>query len=249
VYFRAQTNLVSQLQFVARQAGGDVTVSPVGQDVADADSAGLIVAYSFTEERYCYSPYTSGCLLSADCIAGFSLVGPGFTFGNSGATSVALSRSGAYTLIVQGDCQSSIPGHKSIPLYDGLYETATMKPIIEGTYWRATSIPGRRAVTDDGRALILQDSKLQWIDAAGAHPIRHSSTVSEASTDRMGLNVVAVEAPRGKLRWMIDNGVTVDEDLEFSGSAPALSDDGAQLFFLAPDGSLRSYSRSTNSVR
>jgi hypothetical protein len=56
---------------------------------------------------------------------------------------------------------------------------------------------------------------------------------------------ISFTSPFGKLHWITD----ADEDLGFSGSAPALSDDGSTLVFMAADDSLRVYNRGVRTVR
>jgi hypothetical protein len=101
---------------------------------------------------------------------------------------------------------------------------------------------GRRLITTRGQVLIFSGIQLNWLDTTGMHPIRHVAGAFEAVTDAAGNNLVYVEAPVGELHWIAN---LVDEDLGLVGSAPAMTEDGSTLVFLASDGSLQIYDRAS----
>jgi uncharacterized protein (TIGR03437 family) len=237
-------------QYVARAGVNGPDVMNVS-GFTDVDGSGNVVAVASTEYLECHSSGGSTCALVDRCHASFQLAGPGFQYNSSqAATSVQLSRSGQYAWIVQGWCLAG--GQPPTPLLNGLYAASSLKllaPLGRGVL--ASSRTGRRAVTDRGQALMLDGPQLEWLDATGTHPIRNVNGAFEAVADQLGANVVYVEAAYGRLHWITGPDWTAmrDQDLGFSGSAPALTDDGSKLLFLDAGGSLQLYDGATGALR
>jgi len=245
VYFRIRTGPATLSWYVAR--GAVLTFIPGG--VADIDASAAILASTQTFERSCGFAGSS-CWLADYCQATFDLQGPGFHYSNRFNTLARLSRSGQYVWIDQADCKAL--GRTPPPQYNGLYLSSSLAPVAaQGAACLANGRQGRRAVTDRGQALTLAGAQLQWLDAGGVHPIRNVNGAFEAVADAQGANIVYVEAAFGKLHWLTgpDWLAATDLDLGLDGAAPALTDDGARLLFLAADGSLQVYDRAAAAVR
>ena len=245
VYFEVRTGPATTSWYVARGP----EVSAVSGPLADIDGSATVQAFAQTLDRSCGFAGSS-CWLADYCQATFELQEPGSQFSNHFRTFVRLSRSGEFVWIDQSDCKAL--GRTPPPQFNGLYLSSSLKLVAaQGSASLASQRYGRRAVTDQGQALTLIGPQLAWLDAAGVHPIRNINGAFEAVTDAQGANIVYIEAGFGKLHWVTgpDWLAAGDRDLGLSGSAPALTDDGATLFFLAADGSLQSYSRASGAVR
>jgi hypothetical protein len=221
-------------------------IEPVNLPLADVSASGAVVASALDAERYCGFAGSS-CFLQPDCQADFSIQGPGIQTGNSRRrTFVRLDRMGAIAWIDQDSGCGGLGLPPLPPALNGLYDSSTLRQIAPARGAKlANQRHGRRVITDGGRALTFVGIQLTWLDAAGSHPIRHVAGAFEAVTDQMGDSIVYTEAPAGELHWI----GAQDDDLGLSGSAPALSDDGRTLVYLAADGSLQVYDRATQVVQ
>lgn len=110
----------------------------------------------------------------------------------------------------------------------------------------ASRRPGRRLITNRGKALVHSGLQLHWLSRDGAEPIRHVNGAFEAATDAGGENVVYVEGEEmGELHWLAGGG---DFRLGLVGSAPALTADGSALYFLDAEGALMRYEARTRTA-
>jgi hypothetical protein len=252
VYFTAPGGL-----FVARDLNPGVTVTSVSPDDAfmDTDGSGTLYAYG----RYVYKRCTSGissCVFAADCTGEFRITGPGLSWIGPPSTLVRFDYSGKYAWIQASNClpHEPPPLPASHVIMYGIYDAVTRTPValsLDRKVSLANVGYGRRAITANGRALVLRGPQLEWFDAVGEHPIRNVNGAYEAATDRAGANVVYVDAKLGRLHWIAatDRSEGLDEDLTFTGSAPAISADGTFLAFLAADGGLHVYDRASRRLR
>jgi len=245
VFVEVQTGIVSTTWFKVRYQGGEVSCERVEGPLADVDGTAAVFARaSYTDRRCGFSGST--CWLANSCDGVMRIDGAGISLSNTAtATFVRLSRSGRIAWLEQRSC-AGISGPRPPPTpLSGLYDLSSPNPIAaRSTDMLANRRTGRRLVTDSGRALTFLGIQLQWVDAAGRHPIRHVSGAYEAVTDAAGANLVYVEDEIGLLHW-IDSD---DHALHLVGSAPALSDDGRRLAYLDEAGALRIYRRSDGSV-
>jgi len=130
---------------------------------------------------------------------------------------------------------------------NGLYVARDLRPIAAANGARLASRRyGRRAVSENGRALTIAEGQLQWLDEAGARPIFHRNGAFEAVTDDRGENIVYVEEEVGKLHWLYEGE---DYELGLVGSAPALSSNADELFFLSVEGELVRYDGRTGEAQ
>lgn len=255
VYFRVQGGPVTYNWYVARAGMGGPGVTPVSGPLADVDGAGAVLARAETEFRFCGFAGSS-CWLAAACRGSFQLDGPGFHHDSADGwpyrdTFMRVSRSGKFAWIDQSGCGGQIPPPPS-PLLSGLYEPASLQLVSARRGGKlANQRLGRRAITDRGQALTIANAQLEWLDATGVHLIRNVYGAYEAVTDAQGDNVAYIDGPSGELHWVTgpDWLGARDLDLGVTGSAPALTDDGRDLLFLAADGSLRLYVRATGELR
>lgn len=248
VYFQVQTGPVTYSWYAARTGAGGPSVAAVNEPLADVDGSGVVLASAATASRFCNFA-GSTCWLADYCHARFQLEGPGFKYSNANDTFTRVSRSGEFAWISQSSCIAMGPQPVTLR---GLYESSSLKLVAaQGTANAANLRFGRLTVTDRGQALTLSGAQLGWLDATGAHLIRNVNGAFEAVTDPSGKNVVYVEAPYGKLHWVsgTDWLAAQDLDLNLFGSAPALTDDGSNLVFLAADGSLEIYQRAGATLR
>lgn len=222
----------------------------VRNDLEDVSADGLTTATSHSASgRYCGFSGSS-CWLAPACTATFTIKGPlGATTNPYRPAFIRLDRAGRFAWIegaaAYGACNplgssapAVAPGLHEVPSFD------LVAPAAGGIL--ANRRTGRRLVTSAGRALTFIGPQLHWIDAQGAHQIRHVFGAAEAVTDARGEHVVYVDTAGGFLHW-IDHGN--DEELGFAGSAPALSDDGGTLVFLSADNRLTAYDRTRRSLR
>ena len=249
VYFQVKTSPVASSWFVAQST----VVSAVSIPLVDIDGSGSITAAAQTLNRIC-GVAGSTCFLADSCEATFTITGPGIHYSNPNSTFTRLSRSGKYIWIDQHVCWNlpPPPAFNITPLR-GLYDAATLQLIAaeQGITRLATAQYGRRAVTDSGRALVLNGPQLAWLDAGGTHLIRNVNGAAEAVTDPSGIAVVYQEPGSGELHWLSgpDWLGARDLDLGVAGSAPAITDDGTKLLFLASDGSLQLYDHGSGATR
>ena len=249
VYFQVQTGPVTYSWYVARAGTPGPVVTAVNQPLADVDGSGTVLASAFTATRSC-SFAGSSCWLADPCRASFQLEGPGFTYSNTNDTFTRVSRSGEFAWISQRSC--TILGPQPSVILGGLYQSASLKLVAaQGAAGAANQRAGRLTVTDRGQLLTLAGPQLGWLDTSGAHLIRNVNGAFEAVTDRQGANVAYVDAPFGELHWVsgTDWLAAQDLDLNLMGSAPALTEDGSSLLFLAADGSLQAYQRAAGTLR
>jgi len=246
VYFQVQTGLVTNRSFAVRNADSGRVVEPAGGSLADVSVSGSVVASSSVGTRYCGFG-GSTCFVAPSCAAHLEIQGPGIQVSTfQRPTFVRLDRSGALAWIDQDEPCRGIGQLPAPPALNGLYETATLRQIAPANGAKlANQRFGRRVLDNRGRALVFVGNQLSWLDASGVRAIRHVAGAFEAVIDSSGANLVYVEAPFGKLHWIAVD----DEDLGLTGSAPALSDDGRTLVFLASDGSLQVYDRLARTVR
>ena len=248
VYFQVRTSPVAYSWYSATGQ----TVTPIAQPLADLDSSASITVSAQTLAKTCGFGGSS-CFLADNCQATFAIAGPGIKYSNPNSTYTRLSRSGKFVWIDQHVCWNLTPppAFNVTPLH-GLYDTATLALIAaQGTTRLATAQYGRRAVTDSGRALVLDGAQLAWLDAGGKQLIRNVNGAAEAITDPNGTVVVYQETGSGRLHWVSGPdwlGAT-DTDLGVAGSAPALTEDGGKLLFLAADGSLQLYDHASLGTR
>jgi uncharacterized protein (TIGR03437 family) len=257
VYLQAHTGPVTNSWYVARADIAGPSVTPIDGPLADVDGASDILATSQTQWRYCGFAGSS-CWLAAGCYGSFQLEGPGFNHDNSanGAqyrdTFIRLSRSGRYAWIDQTGCGYPVGPVPITPSLNGLYESDSLDLVSAKQKGQlANQRFGRRAITDLGQALTIAGAQLEWLDATGIHLIRNVFGAYEAVTDAQGNNVAYIDGPSGELHWVTgpDWMGAQDFDLGVTGSAPALTDDGSGLLFLAADDSLRLYVRATAEFR
>jgi uncharacterized protein (TIGR03437 family) len=251
VYFQARTSPVTDGWYVARAGTGAPEVTPVNGSLADIDGTAAVLATAWSEDRNCGFA-GSTCWLAAYCHASFQLEGPGIKYRSPGLSTFArLSRSGRLIWLEQSSCGgASAP--PTLPPLNGLYDTSALKLIASrGAASLANRRFGRRAITDDGRALTLASSQLAWLDASGTHLIRNVNGVYEAVTSPQGMDVAYAETPNGRLHWVTgpDWLAAQDRDLGLSGSALALTEDGSRLLFLDANGSLQLYTLATAALR
>jgi hypothetical protein len=244
LFFQARTTVSADAWF--RLSVESREVAPVSDPLADVNASGDILATATYGGRNCGFG-GSTCFLAAPCAATFSIRGRGI---NSAVvrqrTFVRLDRSGQRAWIIQDMACPSL-GLGAPPPLNGLYESATLSPVAaaRGTVL-ASARHGRRLITDRGQVLTFSGPQLQWLDATGVRNVHHVNGASEAVTDAAGLNVVYIEAGSDALHWVAGFS---DERLGINGTAPALTDDGTTLVFLALDGSLQLYDRSTRATR
>jgi len=245
VYFQAETGFVSKSWYVARLASSSPFVEELRESVADVSNTGAVFASASYGERFCGFG-GSTCFTAASCSASFAIRGLGISItGSNWRTLIRLDRAGGLAWIDQDkDCTGFGPAPPA-PL-SGLYQWSSLRQLAPANGAKlANTRFGRRAMTDQGRALVFVGPQLSWLDASGVRPIRHIAGVIEAVADGTGANIVYVESATGQLHWIAGE----DEALGLSGSAPALSDDGRTLFFLGADESLLRYDRATRTVR
>jgi uncharacterized protein (TIGR03437 family) len=249
VYFKVQTGPVTYSWYVARAGTPGPDVTAVNEPLADVDGSGTVLASAFTAARSCGFAGSS-CWLADPCHASFQLEGPGFKYSNTYDTFTRLSRSSEFAWISQRNCTSL--GPQPVTILNGLYQSSSLKLVAaQGAAGAANQRTGRLTVTDSGQLLTLAGPQLGWLDSSGAHLIRNVNGAFEAVTDRQGKNVVYVEAPYGELHWVggTDWLAAQDLDLNLMGSAPALTEDGGSLLFLAADGSLQTCQRAAGTLR
>ena len=245
IYFQVGAGLVTERWFAVRDTGSGRIVESVSSSLADVSGSGAVLASASFGARYCGFG-GSTCFTAPSCSARFEIQGPGIQVSNSRRrTLIRLDRQGALAWIDQDTACSGF-GPPAPPPLNGLYESASLRQIAPANGARiANQRYGRRVIGDRGQVLVFAGIQLSWLNAAGVRAIRHVAGAFEAVVDRDGGNIVYVEGHFGKLHWI----TAEDEDLGLTGSAPALSDDGRSLVFLAADDSLRAYDRSTRTVR
>ncbi|MBL8221377.1 MAG: hypothetical protein JNL62_19240 [Bryobacterales bacterium] len=237
VYFEVRTSVPDNAWYRLRRSDGKSVVERVSS-VADVAGRGNIIAYAGYASRYC-GILGSTCLLQAQCSASFSISGPqGSVSGIRRRTFLRLDRSGSVAWLEQDQGCPVLNAPFPAPL-NGLYDARELRPIAAANGARLASRRyGRRAITGSGKALTFTGQQLQWLDAAGARPIFHRNGAFEAVTDDSGASVVYVEQEVGRLHWLYEGE---DYELGVVGSAPALSGDGNEVFFLGVNGELVRY--------
>src|SRR5205807_2572319 len=99
-------------------------------------------------------------------------------------TFIRLDRGGSLAWIdQQGGCWGMTPPPATAQL-NGLYESNSLRLVAPANGAKlANQQYGRRVITNRGQALTFAGVQLQWLDAAGAHIIRHVAGAFEAVTD------------------------------------------------------------------
>jgi len=244
LYFQARTSFAADTWI--RLSVETKDLNALTDPVADVNAAGDIVASTSYGVRSCGFG-GSTCFTAAPCSATFSIRGRGINSSIARLrTFVRLDRSGQRAWITQ-DIPCPAIGMAPPPPLNGLYDSVSFGLIApsRGAVLASQRV-GRRMITTRGQALTFLGAQLQWVDGSGARNVRHVNGAWEAVTDAEGANVVYVEAGSGELHWVTGFD---DQRLGVSGSAPALTEDGAALVFLAADGTLRLYDRATRATR
>ncbi len=251
VFFEAPTGFRGTGWYRAQFDGAQIAVTEVDSSLADVSGDGATLASSTYGERYC-SFAGSTCWTAPACNAGFAVDGPaGRVTGAGRRTFLRLSRDGRRAWIEQ----STVCRGQGFPIpaeYQGLYELPGVRLVFAlGGMTMANTRAGRRLITSGSQVLVFNAGRqMHLLGEAGAREVRHQYGASEAVIDAAGRNIVYTDGSPGRVRW-IDLTLQTEEDLAeeaISGSAPALSDDGAMLVFLSAAGRLTLYTRATRHV-
>ena len=192
-------------------------------------------------------PVLAGALFRLHAWQIFGIEGDGGSWaGSRWATFVRLNRNGDLAWIDQpAFCEDT--AFLPPPALNGLYSIASQQLIAPSARAKlANQRLGRRAITDDGRALVFLNSEIAWLGASGLQPTVQTGGTFEAVSDASGDNVVYNETDGGALHWLSGGQ---DENLGFDGRAPALTDDGKLLVFLDGANLLRAYDRQSTITR
>jgi len=240
IYLRLNSTPINESGYSAAPAGDRPQLSRLNIPVDDVSASGRITIGAFVLRQTCYGG--SDCLSLPACEGSFLLNGASmFSFGNENVATVGpkLSRSGFTAWIHQDGCGLGSVGH---PLPGGLYSAFTLDlQVREDRASRlklASTRAGRVVVTDAPQALVLDGAQLQWFGQNGDTPVFTAAPVAEAVTDAIGATIAYVEPDTAQLH-VISNGFNTTLGLQ--GSAPALTDDGQMLVYLAPDQTLWFY--------
>jgi hypothetical protein len=243
LYFQLRTGIQTDSWF--RLESGAGTIEQVAANLTDVSGDGSVVARSFYGTKTCGAP-GSTCFLAPDCKASANIQGlSGEKSYLNRRTLLRLDWLGKYAWIEQGALCSGF-GVPDIPPVRGLVDVATGAVLTTGQgVTLANQRSGRRMITRDGYTLVLRDQKLELLGPSSATravgPL--AAPVAEAVVDALGCQVVYAEPdPSNALHWL-DCSVNADEPLGFSGTAPALSEDGRYLVYINEDGQLAVYDR------
>jgi hypothetical protein len=244
IYFRLNSTPISSSAYSVAPAGDRLQLVRLDTPVDDVSASGHITIGAFVMRETCYGG--SDCLRLPACEGSFLLSYASlFSFGNESVATVSpkLSRTGFAAWIHQDGCGIGSLGH---PLPSGLYSTFTLDlrvPEDHAGTKLASTRTGRLVIAESpaagaARVLTLDGTRLRWFDESGGAPVFTVAPVAEAVTDASGATIAYVEPDTAQLH-LISNGF--DTTLGLEGSAPALTDDGQTLVYLAPDQTLWFY--------